>query len=79
MDIESLWYEAFPYLYGVGGVVACCVSPGSTLLKISGALLIVAAITVIRMRWVYRRALFVQMPTAVKVATDGIHATGEPD
>ena len=61
MDIESLWYEAFPFLYGIAGVVALLIKPGSTLLRISGALLVVAAITILRLRWVYRRSHFVDL------------------
>ena len=62
MDIESLWYEAFPFFYGISGVVAFLIKPESTLLRISGALLVVAAITILRLRWVYRRAHFVDIP-----------------
>ena len=63
MDIETLWYEMFPYVYGVGGSVAFFVRPESTLLRVSGALLLVAAVTIIRLRWVYRRAHFIALPT----------------
>lgn len=63
MDLETVWYEAFPYLYGIGGVVAMLVTPGSLLLKISGALLIIAALTILRLRWVYRRDQFKRAPT----------------
>ena len=62
MDIESLWYEAFPFLYGIAGVVALLIEPVSTLLRISGTLLVVAAITILRLRWVYRRSHFVDFP-----------------
>ena len=57
MDIESAWYEFSPYLYAVGGTVAIFYSNGSFLLKGSGFLLITAVFTILRMRWVYRRAL----------------------
>lgn len=71
MDLEIVWYEAFPYLYGVGGLVAL-LYPGSPLLKVSGALLIVAAVTIIRLRWVYRRAEFDRAPTPSSVVQQSI-------
>jgi len=75
MDLESLWYEAFPYLYGIGGVVVIVVSAGSGLLKVSGVLLVVAALTIVRMRWVYRRRRYEWVPPvtaapATRVADD---------
>ncbi len=70
MDLETIWYEAFPYLYGIGGVVAILIRPGSLLLKISGALLIVAALTILRLRWVYRRAQFRNAPTTSTVVSN---------
>ncbi len=63
MDLEQVWYEAFPYLYGIGGLVAIFMSNGSGLLKGSGVLLIIASLTIIRLRWVYRRALHDRTPT----------------
>ena len=63
MDIETLWYELFPYIYGLGSVVAFFIKPESTLLRISGGLLLVAAITIIRLRWIYRRAHYIALPT----------------
>ncbi len=63
MDIEALWYEVVPYVYGIGGLVAFFVKPESTLLRLSGALLVVAAATIFRLRWVYRRAHFIALPT----------------
>ena len=70
MDIEALWYEAFPYFYGISGAVAFFVNPGSMLLKISGVLLITAAITIMRLRWVYRRTVFVELPTPATFKAD---------
>ncbi len=69
MDLETVWYDAFPYLYGIGGVVAILIRPGSLLLKISGALLIVAALTILRLRWIYRRELFRKAPTTSTVVS----------
>ena len=54
MSIETLWYEVSPFIYGIVGVAA--LSGAQTAIGIiSGGLLIAAAATVIRMRWVYRR------------------------
>ncbi len=67
MDLETLWYEAFPYLYGIGGVVAILLPTGSGLLKGSGVLLIAASLTILRMRWVHRREEFRRTPTSASV------------
>ena len=64
MDLESLWYEFSPYLYAVFGVGAVFYGPGSLLLKGSGILLVAAALTIVRLRWVYRRALFREVQSA---------------
>lgn len=61
MELEQTWYEVFPYLYGIGGFVAIFLPGGSGLLRASGVLLIVASITILRLRWVYRRAWFTQL------------------
>ena len=63
MDLETVWYEVFPFLYGVAGVVALCLSTGSILLKVAGILLIVASLVILRVRWVYRRSMFVHLPS----------------
>jgi hypothetical protein len=68
MDLETFWYEAFPYLYGVGGVVALVFAGHSILLKGSGILLIIASITIIRLRRAYRRNEISRMTTAAEVA-----------
>lgn len=57
MDLETMWYEFSPYLYAVFGFTALFYSGGSFLLKGSGILLITAVLTILRLRWVYRRAL----------------------
>lgn len=54
MDLESIWYELSPYVYtfsGVTAITAADVSVGQW----SGALLLGAALTIIRLRWVSRR------------------------
>ncbi len=68
MDFETLWYEAFPYLYGIGGIVAMFLPGGTGLLKGSGVLLIVASLTILRLRWVYRRQSIARMATAAEIA-----------
>jgi NhaP-type Na+/H+ or K+/H+ antiporter len=54
MDIETIWYEISPYVYTLGGVLALANS-AERIGQVSGVLLLVAAITVIRLRWVNRR------------------------
>jgi len=54
MSIESLWYEASPYVYAAGGAFAVLGSDGA-LAKVSGGVLLVAAGTIMRLRWTYRR------------------------
>jgi hypothetical protein len=73
MDLETLWYELFPYLYGVGGVVALILPGGNWLLKVSGILLIGVSIAILRLRYVHRRAAFERMPTAAEVASRPTH------
>ena len=64
MDLETLWYELSPYIYAACGVFSWFYSAGSWLLKGSGILLIIAALTIVRLRWVYRRALYLNVETA---------------
>ena len=54
MSIGDLWYETSPYLYAPLGAVVLFGSDG-TLAKTSGALLMIAAATILRMRWSYRQ------------------------
>ncbi len=64
MDLETIWYEFSPYLYAVFGVAALFYGPGNYLLKGSGILLITAVFTILRLRWIYRRALAENVDTA---------------
>lgn len=64
MDLETIWYEFSPYLYAAFGFTALVYSPGSYLLKGSGILLITAVLTILRLRWIYRRALDKKVETA---------------
>ncbi|MGI9024021.1 MAG: hypothetical protein ACR2GP_00250 [Burkholderiaceae bacterium] len=61
MDLETLWYEISPYLYAVCGLFLLSYGSASGLLKVSGILLIIAALTIVRLRWVYRRALYLNI------------------
>ena len=54
MSIGDVWYETSPYLYAPLGTVVLFGSDGS-LAKVSGALLVIAAATILRMRWSYRQ------------------------
>ncbi len=78
MDLETIWYETFPFLYGLGGAVALLLRPGSMLLKVSGVLLIGAALITLRLRWIHRRARVVYLPAAASIENHGLssHASG---
>jgi hypothetical protein len=54
MDIETCWYEFSPYIYLVAGCISIFCS--STLVgNLAGTLLVVAALTILRLRWIHRR------------------------
>lgn len=53
MDLESIWYETAPYAYVFAG--SYFASTESRLATVSGVLLVVAAVAIIRLRWSYRR------------------------
>ena len=71
MDLETAWSELSPYLYAVFGFTALFYSGGSYLLKGSGILLITAVLTILRLRWVYRRAMDNQVKTAASILKQG--------
>jgi hypothetical protein len=52
---EKLFYETLPYVYLLVGVVCVVYEYSSLYLRISGGLLAIAAITILVMRWSYRR------------------------
>jgi hypothetical protein len=54
MDLETLWYEVSPYVYTLSGVLALAAAD-ARMGQWSGALLLAAALTIIRLRWVHRR------------------------
>jgi hypothetical protein len=54
MNIEPIWYEGSPYVYA--GVGAVSLSNYQSYIAImSGVVLLTASVTIIRMRWTYRR------------------------
>jgi NhaP-type Na+/H+ or K+/H+ antiporter len=53
MSIEELWYEASPYIYILLGITVLFGS-NETLGLASGGLLLVAAGTILRLRWLHR-------------------------
>lgn len=52
MSFEEIWYELSPYLYVLGGVLA--LFNDNMLAMVCGLMLMSAAATIIRMRWVHR-------------------------
>ncbi len=54
MSIEPIWYEYSPYVYAAGGAFSLS-NYGSYVAIVSGVLLIVASLTILRMRRVYRK------------------------
>jgi hypothetical protein len=55
MDLETCWYEFSPYLYVVVGLISIFYAT-TAVGNVAGVLLIGAAVTIIRLRWVHRRA-----------------------
>jgi len=53
-SLEEIWYETSPYVCALLGVVVLF-SAESTLATFSGALLLLAAGTIVRLRWKHRR------------------------
>jgi hypothetical protein len=54
MDLETIWYELSPYVYTLSGLAAFAAAD-VRMGQWSGALLLGAALTIIRLRWVNRR------------------------
>ena len=54
MSIEDIWYESSPYVYLLTGLAALAWSDG-TMATVSALLLLIAAATILRLRWVHRR------------------------
>ena len=55
MRFERTCYEFNPYLYAAMGATTILYPPGSTLMKASGFMLLFAALTILGLRWIYRR------------------------
>jgi hypothetical protein len=55
MNIERAWYETSPYLYATTGALSAWRSDGSWLMNGSALALFCAAVTIIGLRWIYRR------------------------
>lgn len=55
MDIETAWYEFSPYVYIAAGGAAIYFAE-EPMARLPGLLLVAAALTIIRLRWSYRRA-----------------------
>lgn len=53
MDLETVWYEISPYIYTISGL-SVVATADAVLGRYSGALLLAAAVTIIRLRWVHR-------------------------
>jgi uncharacterized membrane protein (UPF0136 family) len=54
MDLENIWYECSPYLYLAGGL-ATILKSDSRVGLVSGVLLVAAALTILRLRYVHRK------------------------
>lgn len=61
MDLETLWYEASPYIYAVAGAISMF-NMKSGLSIVSGLLLLAASATILRLRWVHRRRMDQRVP-----------------
>lgn len=59
MTLEATWYEYSPYLYLAGGLVSIS-NRSSSISVISGILLLIASVTILRMRWIYRKNMALQ-------------------
>ena len=55
MRFERTFYEFNPYVYAAVGTATIVYPPGSLLMKASGFVLLFAAITILGLRWIYRR------------------------
>jgi hypothetical protein len=54
MDLEGTWYECSPYIYLAGGILTF-VKAESRVGIASGILLVVAAVTILRLRYKHRK------------------------
>jgi hypothetical protein len=63
MDVETLWYEAAPYIYALAGVISLFFATAFSS-AVPGLLLIAAAVTILCVRWVHRRKTAAQTKKA---------------
>lgn len=54
MSLEDIWYESSPYIYVIAGITVLASAEGSLAIA-SALLLLIAAGTILRLRWVHRR------------------------
>lgn len=54
MNLEAIWYEYSPYVYAAAGAISIS-NVHTAIGLISGVMLLIAAATILRMRWMYRR------------------------
>jgi hypothetical protein len=59
MSIEANWYEFSPYVYAAGGVASAS-NIESYISIVCGLMLLVAAATILRLRWRYRKNMVLQ-------------------
>ena len=79
MSIEELWYEASPYIYVLLGV-AVLFGSNETLGLASGGLLLLAAGTILRLRWLHRhRRTEREAASMRRTRADGSPRGGSPD
>ena len=55
MTLEALWYETSPVVYLLSGSIASLYDSGPLMMKLSGLLLAMTAITILGLRLVSRR------------------------
>ncbi len=82
MTLERIWYEASPYLYAATGVASARDPRASLLMGLSAMLLVVAALTIVALRWIHRRdgrdaALQLDVGRYVQPVTNDVFAAGD--
>lgn len=75
MDIETCWYEFSPYCY-IGTGIAAVYYASEPLGRLPGFLLIFAALTIIRLRWIHRRAADAKVARAQDLAEGKVKLPG---
>lgn len=75
MDLETCWYEFSPFCY-IGAGVAAVYYAEEPMARLPGFLLVAAALTIIRLRWVHRRAADAKIVRAQDLATGKVKLPG---